>query len=141
MNINQIDGATHVLGQDQGYRPLWIRKQIGPDGAEMVSSWQPTTAELELIAAGAPILLTVLGTGHPPVMLEVGSPPTAQPARPDDLPPCPFCGAIPTEVIAPSEIFPEGLVSCSTILANGEPCGGQPHTLTVWRNRARALLP
>jgi len=42
---------------------------------QMVSSWQPTPAEAAAIAAGAPIYLTVLGQGHPPVMLTVGNPP------------------------------------------------------------------
>lgn len=141
MNINPIDGATRVLGVSQGYRGLPVRDEIATHGPQMVSSWQPTPAELELIAAGAPILLTLLGTAHPPVMLEVGLPPTAQPARPEDLPPCPFCGAIPIDVTAPCETYPDGWVSCSTIRANGERCGDHAHTLTGWRDRAKALLP
>ncbi len=88
MEINPIDGATRVLGKDQGYRPLYVRDELAAYGPQMVSSWQPTPAERELIAAGAPILLTVLGTAHPPVLLEVGLPPAPPTAEdPETTPP------------------------------------------------------
>jgi hypothetical protein len=75
MQINKIPGASRLIGVSQGFRGLWLRDEIGPHGAQMVSSWQPDEAERAAIAAGAPILLTVLGTGHPPVILEAGTPP------------------------------------------------------------------
>jgi hypothetical protein len=40
----------------------------------MVSAWEPTPAEMEAIAAGAKVMLRVVGMGHPPVMLYVGNP-------------------------------------------------------------------
>jgi hypothetical protein len=75
--INAIEGATRRIGKSQGYKGLPLRDEVRPDGTpQMVTSWQPTPAELAAIAAGAPIYLTVLGTGHPPVMLTVGDVPS-----------------------------------------------------------------
>lgn len=77
MMINAIEGCTRRLGKSQGYLGLPIRDVTYPDGTPcMISSWQPTPAEVERIAAGAPILLLVHGTAHPPVMLEAGEIPT-----------------------------------------------------------------
>ena len=45
------------------------------DGPQMVTSWQPTPSEVAALTKGAPIYLTVLGTGHPPVILSVGEVP------------------------------------------------------------------
>ena len=75
MMINAIAGATRRIGKSQGYLGLPLRDEDGPHGPQMVSSWQPTPAEAVAIAKGAPIYLTVLGTGHPPVMLDVGEVP------------------------------------------------------------------
>jgi hypothetical protein len=75
MMINAIAGATRRIGKSQGYLGLPLRDEIGDHGPQMVSSWQPTPAEAADIAAGAPIYLTVLGSGHPPVMLTVGEAP------------------------------------------------------------------
>ena len=72
MMINAIEGATRRIGKSQGYLGLPLRDEIGNHGPQMVSSWQPTPTEIAAIVAGAPIYLTVLGQGHPPVMLEVG---------------------------------------------------------------------
>lgn len=73
---NAIEGTTRRIGKSQGYIGLCIRDIETSHGPAMVSSWQPTPAEVERIAAGAPILLMVLGTGHPPVNLEAGDIPT-----------------------------------------------------------------
>jgi hypothetical protein len=76
MIINAIEGATRRIGKSQGYKGLPLRDEVCPhNGPQMVSSWQPTPAEVAAIAAGAPIYLTVLGTAHPPVMLDVGKVP------------------------------------------------------------------
>jgi hypothetical protein len=75
MIINAIEGATRRIGKSQGYLGLPLRDEVGPWGLQMVSSWQPTPAEVAAIVAGAPIYLTVLGQGHPPVMLDVGAVP------------------------------------------------------------------
>lgn len=75
MMINAIEGATRRIGKSQGYKGLPLRDEVGHFGPQMVTSWQPTPAEIAAIAAGAPIYLTVLGSAHPPVMLEVGATP------------------------------------------------------------------
>lgn len=71
----KIDGWTRALGKEQGYFELTIRDiKIGEnkDIPVMQSAWEPTPDELAMINAGAPIILSILGTGHPPVMLGVG---------------------------------------------------------------------
>jgi len=75
MMINAIEGATRRIGKSQGYLGLPLRDEVGSHGPQMVTSWQPTPNEIAAIVAGAPIYLTVLGDGHPPVMMEVGKAP------------------------------------------------------------------
>jgi hypothetical protein len=76
-----IEGATRVLGKSQGYLGLPLRDELinctvdGEGTPSMVTAWEPTPDELVLLNAGAPVLLRVLGTGHPPVMLTVGPAP------------------------------------------------------------------
>lgn len=81
MQIGRISGATRVLGQAQGYLGLPLRDVLiscsvgGEQTPAMETAWLPTPAEIAAIIAGAPIILRVLGTAHPPVMLEVGEVP------------------------------------------------------------------
>lgn len=82
MQVGRIENATRVMGSSQEeYRGLPIRDEVitCPEPLGMVramrSAWFPTPAELEALAAGAPVYLVVLGTAHPPVMLEVGEAP------------------------------------------------------------------
>lgn len=81
MLIGRIENATRVLGKSQGYLGLPLRDELiscpvnGPQTPSMVTAWIPTPDEIERIVAGAPIHLRLLGTQHPPVMLEVGEPP------------------------------------------------------------------
>lgn len=78
MLIARIAGATRVLGKSQGYLGLPIRDEFrnttvdGPQTPVMVTAWEPTPDELERLKKGALVQLCILGTGHPPVMLEVG---------------------------------------------------------------------
>lgn len=100
MMIKRIADATRVLGQSQGYIGLPLRdlhglempatpctdaafmrdveincKVNGPGTRAMETAWEPTPAEIAAIVSGAPIVLRVLGTAHPPVMLYVGEEP------------------------------------------------------------------
>jgi hypothetical protein len=81
MEIGRVTGATRVIGKSQGYYGLPLRGIIindsvtGPNTPAMITAWFPTPDELVAINAGAPIHLTVVGTGHPPVMLGVGEVP------------------------------------------------------------------
>ena len=68
-----IEGTTRRIGKSQGYKGLCILDTMMPDGVTpvMVTSWEPTPAEIQRIVSGAPVRLYVLGISHPPVMLEV----------------------------------------------------------------------
>lgn len=80
MLIAMIEGMTRIIGKSQGYRGLPLRDEVIIDPVNgstpsMVSAWQPTPDELARLTAGASIHLRVLGTQHPPVLIEVGQPP------------------------------------------------------------------
>lgn len=78
MLIKHIEGATRVLGNSQGYiglplRDVLINCTVGGEGTPaMETAWEPTPAELSRLIAGAPVILRVVGTAHPPIMIEVG---------------------------------------------------------------------
>lgn len=78
MQIGRISGCTRTIGKSQGYLGLPLRDVIldcsvgGDETPAMQTAWFPTPDELAAINAGAPIILTVIGTGHPPVMLDAG---------------------------------------------------------------------
>jgi hypothetical protein len=78
MQIGMITNATRVLGKSQGYLGLPVRdesidtKVDGPQTPSMVTAWHPTPKELEALNAGAPVHVRILGTAHPPIMVEVG---------------------------------------------------------------------
>lgn len=68
-----IEGTTRRIGKAQGYLGLCVRDfSFDPDTPAMMTAWQPTPDEAARIAAGAPIYLTLLGSAHPPVLLQVG---------------------------------------------------------------------
>lgn len=82
MEIGRIQGTTRVIGKSQGYYGLPLRDIIindtvtGPETPAMETAWFPTPEELAALQAGAPIILRVVGTGHPPVMLYTGEVPS-----------------------------------------------------------------
>jgi len=73
MEIAMIEGATRVLGESQGYRGLPIVDTVFGDAPAMISEWIPSAEEAAAIANGKSIFLSVLGTQHPPVLIEVGT--------------------------------------------------------------------
>lgn len=81
MIIRRISGATRVLGQSQGYFGLPVRDEVvdetvnGPKTPCMVTAWEPTPDEIERLINGAPVHVRVLGTAHPPIMVDVGEVP------------------------------------------------------------------
>ena len=83
MQIGRIPNATRVIGKSQGYFGLPVRdEQIncsvnGEATPAMVTAWLPTPEELAALNAGAAVHVRILGTQHPPIMLEVGEPPEA----------------------------------------------------------------
>ena len=80
MHVGRIQGATRNLhapadwdrDKDGPCLGLPIRDEKTTAGDGMTSAWFPTPEEIERIAQGAPIYLTVLGHVHPPVSMSVG---------------------------------------------------------------------
>lgn len=78
MLIARIPNATRVLGKAQGYLGLPLRDEVRNttvDGEQtlcMVTAWEPTPDELSRLNRGASVHLVIVGTQHPPVMLEAG---------------------------------------------------------------------
>lgn len=79
MIIKMIDGSTRQFGAPENWdgdlskcNVLPIRDVETPQGAFMVSAWEPTPSELEFIKAGHSIKLWVQGAVHPVVALTVG---------------------------------------------------------------------
>lgn len=80
MDIVNFEGKTRTLGVEQGFRALHIKDIVAHMGldengksivyAAMISVWKPTEQELEMLNKGGYITLTILGTQHPPVMIE-----------------------------------------------------------------------
>lgn len=81
MQIGRIRDATRVLGKSQGYMGLPLRDEIvnctvnGEGTPSMVTAWHPTPKELAALNAGAPVHVRIIGTAHPPIMVEVGDAP------------------------------------------------------------------
>lgn len=81
MEIGRIRNANRVIGKSQGYYGLPVRDVLlndavtGPQTPAMQTAWMPTPDELAALNAGAPIILTIIGTAHPPVMLATGEVP------------------------------------------------------------------
>jgi len=67
-----IEGTTRRIGKSQGYLGLCVRDAAYDDGTPiMQTAWQITPSELARLRDGQPIILTILGISHPPVLLEV----------------------------------------------------------------------
>lgn len=85
MIIKRIEGATRVIGKAQGYlglplRDIRIECSVNGDATPaMETAWEPTPDELARLNAGAPIILRILGSAHPPVNVYVGEPPKDAP--------------------------------------------------------------
>lgn len=81
MQIGIIQGHTRTIGKSQGYlglplRDILINDSVNGEGfPAMETAWLPDPAEIAAIAAGAPIILRVLGSAHPPVMIYTGDVP------------------------------------------------------------------
>lgn len=77
MMPEKIEGATHALGAPDGMTDdqcgaLHVKLVIDPDiGPELYSVWRPSPEELARLAAGARVVLCVVGEGHPAVSLGV----------------------------------------------------------------------
>ena len=78
MHIGRIEGATRVLGKSQGYlglpvRDVMVNCTVGGEGTPaMETAWLPTPEQIARIVAGAAVHVRILGTSHPPIMVDVG---------------------------------------------------------------------
>lgn len=77
MQIGRVTGTTRVLGKSQGYLGLPVRDETTNCAVNglvhsMVTAWHPTPKELEALNAGAPVHVRIIGTNHPPIMVDVG---------------------------------------------------------------------
>jgi len=81
MQIGRIERATRVLGVSQGYAGLPVRDELvtckvgGDSTPTMTTAWLPTPGELDALNAGAAVHVVIVGTAHPPIMVEVGQEP------------------------------------------------------------------
>lgn len=72
----RISNATRVLAETQEeYYALAILDELVDGQPQMTSVWEPTPKELADLNAGGAVRLTVIGTGHPPVMITTQGPP------------------------------------------------------------------
>ena len=63
--------ATRVLAESQDeYMRLAIRDDEIDGVNYMTSLWEPSPAELKTLIEGGSVRLTIMGTAHPPVMVE-----------------------------------------------------------------------
>lgn len=82
-----IPGHTRVLGQPKDWDEktqgkclgLAVRDEEQEGMHALVSHWEPTPRELEVLLLGGKVQLTVMSCGHPPVRLEVANPPELGP--------------------------------------------------------------
>ena len=81
MISQRIKGYTREIAKSQPeYSTLCIRDVVmktDHDVHIMQSSWELTPGELALLNAGGYIILSIMGTVHPPVLLQV-DPPSAE---------------------------------------------------------------
>ena len=64
--------TTRRIGKSQGYKGLSVADVVYATGQPaMITLWQPTPAELASLVAGGNVQLTILGSAHPPVLIEV----------------------------------------------------------------------
>lgn len=80
----RITGATRYLGapaewkddgRDKSCGHLSIRDGDTTVGHAMTSAWELEPHEVDAMAKGAPLYLTICGIMHPPVAMKIGLPP------------------------------------------------------------------
>ncbi len=71
MDPMRIHGQTRVVGLDQRYRPLPIVDIVTEGVPYMLTVWHPTEDEMRRLNEGCHVQLSVMGTVHPPVKIDV----------------------------------------------------------------------
>jgi hypothetical protein len=86
--VSQGEHETRAIGAPAGWDPekdgqcgvLSVHDYVNDHGKPgMISRWELEEGDLDKLAAGAPIYLSILGQAHPVVCVYVGEPP--QPAE------------------------------------------------------------
>jgi hypothetical protein len=73
MQVGYIVGATRTLGKAQGYLGLPVKDEmLGCGAPQMTTAWLPTPEEIIAIVGGAAIYVRILGSSHPPILVDVG---------------------------------------------------------------------
>lgn len=84
MQALRITNATRVLAETQDeYYALPIKDEVIDAVNHMTSVWEPTPSELADLASGGAARLTILGRGHPPVMITTQPAPAIREAKND----------------------------------------------------------
>ena len=66
------ENTTRRIGKSQGYNGLSIADVYLEGGhAAMITLWEPTPNELAVLVSGGKVRLIILGSAHPPVLVEV----------------------------------------------------------------------
>jgi len=66
------ENTTRRIGKSQGYKGLSVADiQLDTGQDAMVTLWEPTPNELAALASGGKVRLTIIGSAHPPVLVEV----------------------------------------------------------------------
>lgn len=82
MRFVQHSSNNFVLGAPEGYDPRTAPHDVGALPCSRIldngvpafqSFWKPEPEELEALNKGLPVMLTVLGLGHPVVRIEVAA--------------------------------------------------------------------
>ncbi len=70
-----IEGAHAVIGKEQGYMALTVRRDDFDGTPGLTTAWEPTPIELARLLNGAKVHVSILGLSHPPISLSVGETP------------------------------------------------------------------
>lgn len=92
MLVGHMPGYNRKIGESQGFIGLPVRDGVDcyPDGTRapaMQTLWHPTPDELRDLLSGGAIVLTILGTAHPPVRVEAIGPEALDPFAGQAKPP------------------------------------------------------
>jgi len=79
MTPGEIKNATRALGAPEGWNDrhevpcdvLPVRDTSIDGSLVMQSAWYPAPEEIEAMRRGEPVILTIFGRAHPPVMVYV----------------------------------------------------------------------
>lgn len=71
---------TRILGQSQGYDALVVKDEtvhcsVNGEGTPcMTTHWEPSLKDLQNLIEGGQVIITILGSDHPPIKVTVSDP-------------------------------------------------------------------